>query len=271
MKKLIFLLCLVTNLANAQNKEEDIDKLIEITGLRDSISHMTDEVVDGFDSSVNKSGFSQDTFTYNNFESSIKRHLAQHYEPNKYKKLIQLYSSKAAQAVITAEAKEYSEAEIVSFYNALSEKPLSKKRINLLRKVDKYQESSKLSYDINIAMVKAIGLAYAEGCEEEKAKTIEQLENNKDNYFKASEESVLFTLAYQYEKLSDLELNNYLKFIKDKNVRWFNQTINTAIKEEYLLNINDMQSLLSAEVREQKKDQSMFKPKCGDRPDITID
>lgn len=255
--------------ANIEDKGKHIDQLMKITGMSDSVQHLTDQVVQGLDSTAEGS-MSDGIFTPSEFVESITLALKEHYEPGKYSKLIKVFSSAIAQRMLNLEKQDSAPTEMQSFFEGLQKAPLTGKRMKLIRKLDTLVGASQLGNSMSLPMLEAISLSYAVDCPVEKAKIYEQLAANKGRFEKVTQGSTLSTFAFVYRDISNKDLSDYIDIYKDEDVRWFQKLVNATILERYLFSINDLTKTLSENVRAEKKSQSMFTPKCGDKPDLFL-
>lgn len=267
----ISIVCVPTA-SGAVDRDKLIDDLMVVSGTKESMSHMTDQVIQGAMNTAGGQGgtakIMSDAFPPGGFVDGITLALEQNYDEARYTRLVKLLSSPLAKQMTEIEKQKPSNVAIQQFLTQVAKQPLSPERITLLRRFDELSGTSKMVSEIAFSTMEAIAIAVTSDCPGVKADVRKKLTEKRNDIAKSQQSSVLVLLAFTYRDVSDKDFSSYSDMLKDKDAIWFQGILQSAILKQFNEGSKVMAEGLTKIAMAKKASQSMFTPQCGDKPDM---
>lgn len=202
-----------------------IDTLLELSGARRQIAHLTDErqfqsLFDNAGSNVHAQQLQRiftTAFRPEAFYGPLRARLEQNLTPARTPILLQWLSSPLSRRVVDLEIKAASpdaRSALDRFAKAVEQESPPQKRLNLIQRLDAALRSSEFRVEMAITLIRNVTQALGASADP----TLDRL---RAELWRTARDGTLLHFLYTYRTLSDDELEEYVRFWESDNGRWF--------------------------------------------------
>ncbi len=241
-----FCLCLlVFQQANAANKDEQINTILEETGFNKLLQHVPEfaqlvlkQSSGALEPEVNSAlsaAFSQ-AFATSTVQRDVISLINAHYDETHATAYIKILQTPLSKKMAELERKTNDPAnrqDMMVFATALQENPPPHSRSTLIERLDKANHATDFSVDMQTAFFKAIFVAIEPVMEADMRLGEGELEKMVDEVHTSLEESLRnntrASYSYAFRNISDAELTKYIELCESEDYRWAIQLLGNAM------------------------------------------
>lgn len=260
------------NPTNLTAQENLINKLLTSSGLDRGLKKFPEQIIAGIKTTGSEQKFPPavhgqviniytESFPKDGFLNRTTAALKKNYDSSRYTQVVDLLSTPLAKKIIALEAEDPTPADLQKYINGLQKQSVSNERLELIKKLDSYTQSSNLLTKITMTNIELSLWAASDDCAnpEEIKKELESL---RPVINERTRNSVYLMFAYTYRNLSDAEFKEYIKTYEHKDSRWVLKIINASIEEEFKAGSTKAAQPMKLLLKSLRPPKTMFAPKC---------
>ncbi|SEM71207.1 hypothetical protein [Nitrosomonas marina] len=218
-----------------------IDKIIVVSGLRKQIDHVGEKLLEDIHQSSKKPDdpilveeiekIVTEIYRPEFFLSQLRNSLKQNFKYAQLETLVQMYSTPLMQKITQIESRELDLGALEVFIENLVRTPLSTNRLRLLQDLEAVTRTTEFVTELSICTRRALLMGKVNGDTEAMSAFDSNISAQKIEIRDTTYQGVIFIMAYSYQELTNMELNEYIQFYQTAEGKLFiTETVDTLIE-----------------------------------------
>lgn len=221
----------------ASSPDELIGKIIILSGLQKQVEEIGDKVLESIRQSPDKPDdpvivkeiekIAAESYKPEHFHQRLHEALKADFNRERIEKLLKALNTPLMRRITEIEGREFDLHMLEVFIEGVIREPLPTNRLRLLQALESVTHTTKFAIELMVGMKRAMLMGAVNGDAETMiifdTKLSEQKKELTENMYPA----MMLTMAYAYQELNDMELDEYVQFYLTEEGNWFiTQTVN---------------------------------------------
>ncbi|MCP5292429.1 MAG: hypothetical protein H6938_07860 [Burkholderiales bacterium] len=218
-----------------------IDKIIVLSGLQKQINYVSEKLLEDIHQSPKKPDdpilveeiekIVTEVYKPEFFLQQLRNALKQNFKHEQLETLVQMFSTPLMQKITRIESREFDLDDLEAFIENLVRTPLPTNRLRLLQDLETVTRTTEFVIELSISTRRALLMGRVNGDTEVMNVFDSSINAQKKEIRDNTYQGVILIMAYSYQELTDLELDEYIQFYLTVEGEWFiTQTVNTLIE-----------------------------------------
>lgn len=218
-----------------------VDRIIQLSGLQKQIEQISEKLLEDIHQSPDKPNdpvlveaieqIVSEAYKPEFFLQQLRTTLKQSFSTTQLETLVRMYNTPLMQKITAIENRELDLVAFEAFIENVVQTSLPANRLHLLQELESVTHATEFVVELMISTRRALLMGMVDGAAETMNSFDASIEAQKIEIRDNTYQSVILIMAYSYQELTDLELDEYIQFYETVEGEWFiTQSVNTLIE-----------------------------------------